>query len=181
MRLIRSSEQQQPPVAASGLARPSRRQFIKIVPLTLTGSLVGCKALLGEETIEAFIDVFHSSSGNFSGFTEYELGSEAGPDDGAILKRVLLRAPDGTPNLRFITSLFGEAVTPTERTPLVEGGDFPEDDNMAALDVLYDDNLRPFFPDGKKIRVEWSGTLDVNYPFPPEGLRVDALIVIEVT
>jgi hypothetical protein len=160
--------------------QPSRRDLLKFGSSTLASATVGCKALLGEETIEAFIDVFHSASGKVNGYTEYELGVEAGPDDGALLKRVLLRAPDGLPNLRFIQSIYGEAVIPSARTPLVEGGDFPADDTMAALDVLYEDDLRPFFPDGKKIRIEWTGTIDVTYAFPPEGLRVTALIVVEV-
>jgi hypothetical protein len=162
------------------LQRPSRRDLLKLGSSALAGTAVGCKALLGEETIEAFIDVYDSSSGKVSGYSEYELGVEAGPDDGALLKRVLLRAPDGVPNLRFIQSLYGEAVTPSARTPLVEGGDFPEDDTMAALDILYEDDLQPFFPDGKKIRIEWTGTIDLTYAFPPEGLRVTALIVVEV-
>jgi hypothetical protein len=167
------------------IEQPSRRDLLRYGSSALVsavaGATVGCKALLGEETIEAFIDVFHSTSGKVSGYTEYELGIEAGPDDGAILKRVLLRAPEGVPDLRFIQSIYGEAVTPTERTPLVEGGDFPKNDTMAALDVLYDDNLRPFFPDGKKIRIEWTGVIDLSYSFPPQGIRVTALIVVEVT
>ncbi len=166
--------------------QPTRRQILRFAPggaaalLGVSAGASACASLLGEETIEAFIDVNHTNSGSFWGFTEYELDTAADEDQGAILKRVLLRAPSGVDNLRFITSLFGEAVTPDERTPLVEGGDFPENDTMAALDVLYNDDLRPFFPDGKKIRVEWSGTIDPNYQFPAEGHRVEALIVIEV-
>ncbi len=166
--------------------KPTRREILRYAPggaaaiFGVSAGASSCASLLGEETIEAFIDVNHTGSGNFWGFTEYELESAAPEDQGAILKRVLLRAPSDANNLRFITSLFGEAVTPEERTPLVEGGDFPENDTMAALDVLYDDDLRPFFPDGKKIRVEWSGTIDPNYVFPADGHRVEALIVIEV-
>ena len=99
------------------LHKPSRRDLLRYAPggaaaiLGVSGG-ASCASLLGEETIEAFIDVNHTGSGNFWGFTEYELDSAAPEDQGALLKRVLLRAPSGANNLRFITSLFGEAVTP---------------------------------------------------------------------
>ena len=154
----------------------------RLLPLGL--AIPGCKALLGEETIDAFMIVGQGGTSSFYGFTEYELDEAAGPDDAAELRRVLLRAPQGFDDLRFLTSLFGEVVMPTgERTALVSGEaeDFPENDNMAPLEVLFEGNLRPFFTDGKKIRIEWTGSVDtVNYTFPPEGARVNALVTIEV-
>lgn len=160
----------------------TRRQVLRLVPSAAGLALLptGCKALLGEETIEAFVDIPYSTAGTFWGWTEYKLESPAEDGDGALLKRVLLRAPDGVPDLRFITSLLGEAVTPTERTPLVEGSDFPENDTMAPLDVIYDGDLRPFFADGQHIRIEWSGTIDTSYAFPVDPIHVVALIVVEV-
>ncbi|MBL8740560.1 MAG: hypothetical protein JNK04_05690, partial [Myxococcales bacterium] len=155
-------------------------QLLSLLPAAALPGLVGCRALAGEETIEAHVVVKRTDSGTFAGWSEYKLDSPAAEDEGAILKRVLLRAPEGVPDLTFITSLLGEAVTPTERTPIVSGSSFPKDDTMAALDVLYEDDLRPFFPDGQKIRIEWSGTVDLAYPFPPEGIKVDALITVEV-
>jgi hypothetical protein len=159
-----------------------RRQVLSLLPaVALPGAgLMGCRALAGEETIEAHVTVKKNASGTFAGWSEYKLDSPAAEDEGAILKRVLLRAPDGIPDLTFITSLLGEAVTPSERTPIVQGSQFPQNDTMAALEVLYEDDLRPFFPDGQKIRIEWSGTIDLAYPFPEAGIKVDALITVEV-
>lgn len=177
--------------APPGRSVMRRRQLLSLLPATAlpaagfgasvaVGGLAGCRALAGEETIEAHVVVKRNDSGTFAGWSEYKLDSPAGEDEGAILKRVLLRAPDGVADLTFITSLLGEAVTPTLRTPIVSGEGFPANDTMAALEVLYDDDLRPFFPDGQKIRIEWSGTIDLAYPFPAEGIRVDALITVEV-
>lgn len=162
-----------------------RREMIRLVPAAAaTGAMgtAGCASLLGEETIEAFVVVYNDGSGTgyFWGWTEYHLDEPASPDQGATLKRVLLRAPDGVSDLRFIQNLLAEAVTPEVRTPVAQGGNFPANDTMASLDVLYEDNLRPLFPDGQTIRIEWSGTIDVTYQFPPDGIQVDALIVIEV-
>jgi len=170
----------------------TRRELIRILPSSALAALGvagagtvavgsgGCAALVGEETIHAYVVVSNGGTGTFWGWTEYHLDSPASPDDKAVLKRVLLRAPDGTNDLTFITSLLAEAVTPEARISVAEGSDFPKDDTMAPLDVLYTDNLRPLFPDGKTIRIEWSGTIDTTYVFPPEGIQVDALIVIEV-
>ncbi len=161
----------------------TRRRLLSLGPsLWLPAGVAagGCRALAGEETIEAFVVIDKNESGTFWGWSEYKLDSPAAEDEGAILKRVLLRAPEGVADLTFITSVLGEAVTPTERTALVAQDGFPQNDTMASLDVLYDDDLRPFFPDGQKIRIEWSGTIDLNYPFPAGGIRVDALITIEV-
>ncbi|NUP05864.1 MAG: hypothetical protein HOW73_07385 [Polyangiaceae bacterium] len=160
-----------------------RRQVLRLFPslaAAMAAGAAGCAALAGEETIEAFVVVNHTDSGSFWGWTEYELDEPADEDQGATLERVLLRAPDGVGDLRFITSLLAEVVTPEARTPVAQGSDFPQNDTMAPLEVLFDGNLRPLFPDGKKIRIEWSGTIDTAYVFPAEGIRVDALIVIEV-
>jgi len=162
----------------------ARRQVLSLVPATalagIAGASSGCRALAGEETIEAHLVIKRNDSGTFFGWSEYKLDSPAAPDEGALLKRVLLRAPEGIGDLTFITSLLGEAVTPTERTPIVQGADFPQNDTMASLEVLYDDDLRPFFPDGQKIRIEWSGTIDTAYPYPDAGIEVTALITVEV-
>ncbi len=170
------------PAVRLGRSAMPRRQLLSLLPAAALpfAGLAGCRALAGEETIEAHVVVKRNDSGTFAGWSEYKLDSPAGADEGAILKRVLLRAPDGVADLTFITSVLGEAVTPTDRTPIVSGEGFPANDTMAALDVLYDDDLRPFFPDGQKIRIEWSGTIDLAYPFPAEGIRVDALITVEV-
>lgn len=162
-----------------------RREILRILPSVAAASAgvvasTGCAALAGEETIEAFVTVYNGGNGSFWGWTEYSLDEPADPDQGATLERVLLRAPEGVTDLRFITSLLAEVVTPESRTPVAQATSFPENDTMAPLEVLFDGDLRPLFPDGQNIRIEWSGTIDTTYQFPPDGIRVDALIVIEI-
>lgn len=161
-----------------------RRQVLRLFPTLAAAAAAkataGCAALAGEETIEAFVVVQKTDSGSFWGWTEYNLDEPADPDQGATLERVLLRAPDGVNDLRFLTSLYAEIVNAETRTLVAQATSFPANDTMAPLDVLYDGDLRPLFPDGKTIRIEWTGTIDMTYEFPAEGIRVDALIVIEV-
>lgn len=164
--------------------KPNRRAILQLVPsVTLASAAAatsGCAALLGEETIEAYVMVYPSDSGTFWGWTEYNM-DDVPEDQGATLERVLLRVPENVGDLRFVTSLLAEAVTPTARTEVARGGDFPANDTMAPLEITYDGDLQPLIDrDNQKIRIEWSGTMDTSYPIPEEGIRVDALIVIEV-
>lgn len=167
-----------------------RRQILRIMPAAAAGTATavasaaltgGCAALAGEETIDAFVIVKGGGDGRFAGWTEYNLDEPADPDQGATLERVLLRAPEGVTDLRFITSLLAEVVSGDVRTPVATGGDFPAADNIAKLDVIYDGDLRPLFSaDAQKIRIEWSGTIDTTFVFPEDGIRVDASIILEI-
>jgi len=148
----------------------------------VTGSLSGgCAAIAGEETIDAFVMVHGGGNGSFFGWTEYSLDEPADPEQGATLERVMLKVPPGVTDLRFITSLLAEVVTPAVRTPVAQGSNFPPSDTIAPLDIIFDGDLRPLFSDdATTIRIEWSGTIDTTFVFPPEGIRVDAQIILEV-
>jgi hypothetical protein len=144
-------------------------------------SLAGCATLIGEQTLEGYFYVGKDGSTKFFGWTEVNLGQEAGPDDAAAIRYASLQAPEGTKDLTFLTTITCEAVVPTgERTLLMKGQNFPKNDTIGPLEIVYTDNLRPFFPDGKKIRVEWKGTVDGTFPYPAGGLRVDAYVTIEL-
>lgn len=164
-------------------ARTRRRTFIQrgllLVPSAL--GVVSCASLLGEETIDAWFVVGEGGAGPFHGWNTITLPGEAGEDDVAELRRVELIAPSTTNDVRFVLNVLSETVLPTgERTPLAQGQGFPENQPVATLDILYRDNLRPFFADGKSIRIEWTGNTDPAYPYPPEGLRVDVAVTVEI-
>ncbi len=149
---------------------------------SLATSLGGCAAIAGEETIDAYFTVGRGTDADFNGWSEYNFDSAPDKDQAATLERVMLHAPDGAGDLTFITSVFAECVQPDKtRTPLAQGSNFPKNDTIAPLDILYDGNLRPLlYPDGKKIRIEWSGTFDTTYPHPEGGTKVQAQVVIEI-
>lgn len=173
------------PLASRSPRALSRRSFgqalLGSAALPAAASLGGCAALIGEQTVEGYFYVGKDGSTKFFGWTEVNLGQEAGPDDAAAIRYGSLQAPDGTKDLTFLTSITCEAVVPTgERTLLMKGENFPKNDTIGPLEIVYTDNLRPFFPDGKKIRVEWKGTVDGTFPYPAGGLRVDAYVTIEL-
>jgi hypothetical protein len=142
----------------------------------------GCAAIAGEETIEAFFIVGKGTDADFDGWSEYNFDEPVDPDQAATLERVMLNAPAGAGDLTFIIDVFAEAVQPDgTRTPLASGSNFPKNDTIAPLEILYDGNLRPLlYPDGMKLRIEWSGHFDTTYPHPDKGTRVEAQVVVEI-
>lgn len=148
----------------------------------LVSGAAGCAALAGEETIDAFFMVGKNAGPGFNGWSEYNLDEAPDPDQAATLERIMLNAPDGAKDLTFITEVFAEAVQPDgTRTPIASGSNFPKNDTIAAMDILFDGNLRNLlYPDGKKLRVEWEGKFDPTYPYPEGGARVNAQVIIEI-
>ena len=187
-RNLRHPNIQSRPKTRSAAERVSRRSALRafggLGSLVAGGGLLlpGCASLLGEETIEAHFTVGRGGKPQFYGWTEYHFGQKVDQDVGAELLHAHLQAPDGTTDLRVITRLRCEAVQPDgTRTPLASGSDFPENDTLAKLDILYDGNLRPLlFPDAETLRVEWTGTIDTAFPFPEGGIKIAARIIIEV-
>ncbi len=142
----------------------------------------GCAAVTsGDHDLSTFFVLKKTQTGKISGWTQIDLDSAPGPEDQAVLKRVALYAPEGLNDLTFIQSMVGqvtaEGASPTE---IVRGSNFPKDDTIAQMQIVYKDNIRPFFSD-KSIRIDWTGQYDPTFPFPATGFyRIDALITVEV-
>lgn len=172
-----------PRASGLGVSRRGVLGGLLALPAAFGGAFfTGCAAIAGEETIDAFFTVGKGTDADFDGWSEYNFDEAVDPEQAATLERVMLHAPGGAGDLTFITSVYAEAVQPDKtRTPLAQGSNFPKNDSIAPLDILYDGNLRPLlYPDGKKLRIEWSGTFDTTYPHPEGGTKVQAQVVVEV-
>jgi len=76
-------------------------------------------------------------------------------------------------DLTFLSSVLGEAVTSTKRTKIVSQSPFPKGEPNVILDLAYEDDIRPFFEDGHKVRLEWTGQTNPNFlAWPPGGIKV---------
>lgn len=171
------------PIRSLLLPRRGLLSGLLAVPVGASLSAVaGCAALAGEETIDAFFVVGKNAGPEFNGWSEYNLDEAPDPDQEATLERIMLNAPSGAKDLTFITSVLAEAVQPDgTRTPIASGGNFPKNDTIAPMEILYDGNVRKLlYPNGKKLRVEWAGTFDPSYPYPEGGARVNAQVIIEI-
>ncbi len=152
------------------------------LPSLALAPLSGCALVAqGDHDLETLFVLKKFPEGRISGYTELTIDQAPGPDDQAILKRVVLYAPDGTKDLTFIQSLLGQSTPVTGASAqLVRGGGFPKDDTIGQLKVLYKENLRPFFKD-RSIKVDWSGQVDPTFPFPPKGFyQIRAVLTVEV-
>lgn len=174
------------PFSRQGLLVPRRGLLGGLLALPVApvvGSFgAGCAAIAGEETIDAFFMVGKNAGPGFNGWSEYNLDEAPDPDQAATLERIMLHAPTGAKDLTFIVEVFAEAVQPDgTRTPIASGSNFPKNDTIASMDILFDGNLRNLlYPDGKKLRVEWEGKFDPTYPYPEGGARVNAQVIIEI-
>jgi len=171
----------------SGPRQPgfSRRRFIETglaglgLPL-LVGA--GCTEISGEHQIDTYFILKPGASGAFSGWTEIQL-EQAAPNAVATLKRASITAPMGLDDLTFLTNILGQVRDPASGglIPLVSQTKFPKNDTIGLFDILYHDDIRPFFKDDTVFRVEWSGMVDTTgLTLPAEGARVDILVTVDV-
>jgi hypothetical protein len=76
-------------------------------------------------------------------------------------------------DLTFLSSVLGEAVTSTERTKIVSQSPMPKGEPNVILDLAYEGDVRPFFEDGHKVRLEWTGQTNPAFlAWPPGGIKV---------
>lgn len=153
-----------------------RRSSLTLLALfAATLGLSGCTAIAGDQDIETKFRVKPKSNGTFFAWTEVAIDQDPSQVDGATIGFVTVTALE-PPNkdLRFIQNVVGEAVTPDGRTELVTKDEFPPKEHEVPLDVVYRDDIRPFFlGDDHRIRLEWTGAIDPTFQdWPPDGIVV---------
>ncbi|MFO0761866.1 MAG: hypothetical protein U0359_35825 [Byssovorax sp.] len=159
--------------------RPSRRAWlVRSLALGATTALAlaqtSCASLIGVTDTEIDFTVTPGTTNAFFGFTEITLDRDANDANKATLLAVTLDTikPSTITDLSYMQSLKGELVLGSKRTLVVTGDKFPRGEQAVTLDVQYHDDLRPFFKDGKTIRIEWAGTTTPGYPWPADGLGI---------
>jgi hypothetical protein len=151
--------------------------------LTALSLSTGCADLLGEQDTDGHFRIAPQDDGTFFGWTEITIDEDPYDVDGATLTRAALEARDGANDLTFVQHVVGEVVTPEKRTPMARGFDFPPNDTIADMDIIYDDDLRPLFvahDDGSTIRIEWKGTVNPDHVFDDDGYEVGVLITVDI-
>lgn len=145
-------------------------------------SLTGCTTLAGQHDASTTFLVDPQASGSFWGWSEITISQDANSVNGARLQFARLDLPDDSTaeDLTFLQNILAEVVTPDQRIPVAKKDQFPQDEPYALLDLLYDGDLRGFFPDGHTIRIEWTGQRNPAVEIPPDGYWVDVLIRVKV-
>jgi hypothetical protein len=137
----------------------------------------GCSSVTSEYDVDANFTVTPKIDGSFFWWNEVTLESDVSSYGAARLGFVRVSVAPPAEDLTFLDEILGEAVTSTGRTPLVSKTDIPAKEADVILDVLHDGDVAPFFEDGKKVRVEWTGRTNPNFlAWPPGGIDVSVKV-----
>jgi len=137
----------------------------------------GCSSVVSEHDVDANFTVTPAIDGTFFWWNEVTLDSDVNAYGAAHLGFVRVSVAPPAEDLTFLDEVLGEAVTSTGRTPLVSKTDIPPKEPDVILDVLHEGDVRPFFEDGKKVRVEWTGRTNPNFlAWPPGGIDVSVKV-----
>ncbi|MBK8253463.1 MAG: hypothetical protein IPK82_12450 [Polyangiaceae bacterium] len=159
----------------------ARRAFlIAVGALSLT--VTGCSFLAGEHDATTTFLVSPQANGSYWGWSEITIPQDADSVDGATLQFARLELPEDSkaPDLTFLQNILAEVVVPDQRVSVAKKDQFPPEEVVVPLDLLYEGDLREFFPDGRTIRIEWTGQRNPAVEIPPEGYWVDVRVRIKV-
>lgn len=140
----------------------------------------GCVAAGPREAVTKFL-VSPKASGSFWGWSEITVPQDANSVGVTTLQFVRLEVDeDEADDLTFLQSLLAEAVTDAERVPVAKKEAMPEGETIVPLDILYDGDLRPLFPDGRTIRIEWTGSVDPSVQIPEIGVWISVRVRVNI-
>lgn len=156
------------------------------VTAALCVSTSGCLAVFGglqNTTID--FQIAPNNTGSFFGWTEITVGGDINSVNSATLIAVTLQGqdPTTTPDLSFMSTLKGEAVTATARTTVVTLDRFPKGEQAVTMNVVYDGDLHPLFKDNTTIRIEWTGVANpafTAWPAGGTGFSVEGNVQIDI-
>jgi hypothetical protein len=156
----------------SAQGRSSRRATL-VLAISLAAGSFGCSSVVSEYDVDADFTVSPKIDGTFFWWTEITLEQDVDSYGNAHLGFVRLDVSPPAEDLTFLDSVLGEAVTSTARTPIVSQSPFPKNEPNVVLDLLHEGDVAPFFEDGRKVRVEWTGVSNPQFlAWPPGGIKV---------
>lgn len=162
---------------------PQRASRAVLAALTLAAlSSTGCALISGQHDASTEFLVSPQASGTFWGWSEITISQDASSVKGATLQFARLQVPEDSDaeDLTFLQNVLAEVVTPDQRVAVAKKDTFPEGEPFVPLELLYDGDLRGFFPDGHTIRIEWTGARNPSVEIPPEGYWVDVRLRVNV-
>jgi hypothetical protein len=147
---------------------------------------MGCSVVAGahDATTEFLVDP--RADGTYFGWSEITISQDASTVKGATLQFARLELPDDSPveDLTFLRNIYGEVVikevTPELRQAMAKKDQMPEGESIVPLDLLYEGDLRQFFPDGHTIRMEWTGSTNPAVTIPDGGLWINVRVRVNV-
>jgi hypothetical protein len=144
----------------------------------------GCSSVVdGEHDTTIHFLVEPASDGSFNGWTDITLDGDISSVGTTNLWGVTLQVeqPSTVPDLTFLSTLTGQAVTSTASTTVVTQDMFPRNQTTVSLDVDYLGDLHPLFESSNEIHLVWTGTTNPAFTaWPSGGIWVQGDIRINV-
>lgn len=160
-------------IGTSSIKGRSSRCATFFLALSLTAGSFGCTSVISEYDVDANFTVTPKIDGTFFWWNEVTLDSDVNSYGSARLGFVRLDVKPPAEDLTFLASVVGEAVTSKERTTIVSQAPMPAGEPNVILDLAYEGDVRPFFEDGRKVRIEWTGQTNPKFSaWPPGGIEV---------
>jgi hypothetical protein len=160
-------------IGTSSVLGRSLRCASFFLTLALAAGSFGCTSVVSEYDVDADFTVTPKLNGTFFWWNEITLDSDVNSYGSARLGFVRLDVLPPAEDLTFLSSVLGEAVTSTERTKIVSQSPMPKGEPNVILDLAYTGDVRPFFEDGHKVRLEWTGQTNPGFlAWPPGGIQV---------
>lgn len=167
-------------------ARARRALFAATALAALSNT--GCNFIAGEHDATTYFLVDPKASGTFFGWSEITISQDARDVEGASLQFARLDLPEDSPadDLTFMKNILAEVVilgddgARLEAEPVAKKDEMPKGEPTALLDLIFDGDLRHFFPDGHTIRIEWTGERNPEVVIPEGGLQVMVRIRVSV-
>lgn len=151
-------------------------------------SNTGCNFIAGEHDAETWFIVDPRANGTFFGWSQITIQQDAREVEDAELMFARLELPEDSPaeDLTFIQNVLAEVVILDDAEQRVEAevvakkDEMPKGQPSVPLDLVFDGDLRHFFPDGHTIRIEWTGQRNPEVEIPEGGLKVLVSIRVKV-
>jgi hypothetical protein len=155
-----------------------------VAAAALAVSTSGCLALVsGTHSTDVTFPLDRKPGGNsFWAWNEITVDQDINSVNSAKLIGVTLaiESPEGA-DFSFLSSITGEAVTPSGRTTVVKLDSIPPGEPSVALAILYLDDLHPLFKDQHTIRIEWTGATNPAFTnWPVGGYSIKATMQIDI-
>lgn len=151
--------------------------------ILLAWPTIGCASAVDEAMAETKFLAKPKADTTFWGWSEITTDQDVNSVEKVTLRAITIEPLDApsVPDMTFLLNLTGEAVNGESREKIVEQNGMPPGERLVKLNVVYEDDVRKFFQDGKKIRAEWTGaTHPLFSAWPPDGIWIRVRVYVNI-
>ncbi len=157
--------------------------FKALAIFLMAAPTIGCASAIDEAMAETKFLAKPKADASFWGWSEITTDQDVNSVEKVTLRAVTIEPMDapGVPDMTFLQNLKAEAVAGEKRETIVDQNGMPPGERLVKLKLVYNDDLRTFFQDGKKIRAEWTGMTHPAFTaWPAEGIWIRVRVYVNI-